>query len=321
MGGGDWCLVWGPQSDQDSIATIRRAVDRGLNWIDTSNVYGLGRSEHVIGRALRGMPRAARPYVFGKCGYSWDELGNVVYSLEAAAIRRALDDSLRRLGLDAFDLYQVDAAHGPYAGAPHAGSIEEAWSTLRDLTREGKVRAIGLSGFGVGDIVRAEAIAPVASLQVRYSLVRRTIERDLLPFCAARGIDLIAAGPMESGLLTGALTSARVDALPHNDWRRGGSGFQTAVLARALEAVDRLRAIGAARRAAPGAVAIAWALRDSAVAGAVAGARRPEQIESIAAAASLALTGDEIAVLEDEAPGARSEHLEDEASAPPARRI
>jgi aryl-alcohol dehydrogenase-like predicted oxidoreductase len=298
IGGGDWCFGWGPQSDDDSIATIRRAIEAGINWIDTSSIYGLGRSESVIGRALRRVPRCERPYVFSKCGYVWDELGNVVYSLQRSSVRRELDASLMRLGAEAIDLYQIDAPHGAYAGTPHAGSLEEAWSTLADVQRDGKVRFIGVCGFGADELARLEPIAPVASLQARYSVLRRGIEHEVLPYCAAHGIGVIASSPMESGLLTGAMTAARVRWLPHNDWRRRSPCFHAEAFAQALRTVPPLRIAGARRGVTPGAVAIAWTLRHPAVTAAAAGARRPEQISDLVAAGSIELTPEEMSAIE-----------------------
>jgi aryl-alcohol dehydrogenase-like predicted oxidoreductase len=300
IGGGDWCLGWGPQSDEDSVATIRRAIDRGLNWIDTSNVYGLGRSERLIGRALRGVTRADRPYVFTTCGFVWDDLGNVSYSLDPHALRREAEASLTRLALDAIDLYQIDAPFGPIPGPVEAGSgaLEEAWHTLVDLQREGKVRAIGLANHTPGHLAVVDPIAPAASLQVPYSLLHRGMEEEVLPYCLDRGIGVIAASPLASGLLTGGMTPERLRWLPHNDWRHRSPCFRSSHVAHVQLTVDRLAAVGARRGVGPGAVAIAWTLRNAEIAGAAAGARRPEQVDELAAALTLRLTTAEIEEIE-----------------------
>ena len=300
IGGGDWCFGWGPQSDQDSIATVRRAIDRGLNWIDTSNVYGLGRSERLIGRALRGVARADRPYVFTTCGFVWDDLGNVSYSLDPRVIRREAEASLTRLALDTIDLYQIDAPVGMvHAQGANDGSaaLEEAWRTLADLQREGKVRAIGLANHASWHLALVERIAPVASLQVPYSLLHRGIEEEVLPDCLERGIGVIAASPLASGLLTGAMTPERLRWMPHNDWRRRSPCFGPAHVAHAQHTVERLEALGARHGVGPGAVAIAWTLRHPAITGAAAGARRPEQVDELATALTLQLTADEVDAL------------------------
>ncbi len=293
IGGGDWCLGWGPQSDRDSIATVRRAIDRGFNWIDTSNVYGLGHSERVIGRALRGVPDGDRPYVFTTCGFVWDDLGNVSYSLDPDSIRREAEASLRRLGVVAIDLYQIDApgeSGRPDLFDPRDGLLEDAWQTLVELQREGKVRAIGLANHAPDDLDRLDRMAPPASLQIRYSLIHRGAEAGVLSYCLERGIGVLAASPLASGLLTGAMTPERLRWLPHNDWRRRSRCFQSTDVAHAEQAVARLQRVGATHGVGPGPVALAWTLRHPAVTGAAAGARRPSQIDELAAALALRLT-------------------------------
>lgn len=298
IGGGDWCLGWGPQSDEHSVATIRRAIDLGINWIDTAGVYGLGRSETVIGRALRGLRGRERPYIFTTGGFAWDELGNVARNLTSHSIRREAETSLRRLAVDAIDLYQLDPASGEGCLPSHGGSLEEAWATLAALQREGKVRFSGVSRCQPRQLAALERIAPIASLQTPYSLLRREIEEELLPYCTEHGIGVLASSPMESGLLTGAMTAARLRTLPHNDWRRCSPSFHPREVTRAMRLVDRLREVGARHGAAPGAVAVAWTLRQPAIAGAVAGARRPEQVDELIPAGSLRLGAEDIVALD-----------------------
>src|SRR6202162_2869901 len=212
IGGGGWQFAWGGQDDNDSVAAIREALDNGVNWIDTAAVYGLGHSEEVVARALDGMGN--RPYVFTKCSMVWDEQGKIGHSLKAESIRRECEASLRRLKVDALDLYQV---HWPMPDE----EIEEGWATMAKLKEEGKVRNIGVSNFNVAQMKRAKAIAPIASLQPRYSLLHREIEAEILPFVARENIGVIAYSPMASGLLTGAMTPERIAGLPARDWRRG----------------------------------------------------------------------------------------------------
>ena len=296
IGGGDWIFGWGPQEDADSIAAIHRALDLGINWIDTAAAYGLGHSEEVVARALADLPPGRRPYVFTKSSLVWNEQREVSHSLRADSIRREVEGSLRRLNADVIDLYQI---HWPRWGASPAGwspgTVEEGWQAMADLQRAGKVRYIGVSNFTVDDLERAQAIAPVASLQPPYSLLRRDIEADVLPWCLAHGTGVIVYSPMQSGLLTGAMTRERFAALPDNDWRKKGKYFQEPYFTQALHLVDRLSAVGARHGRSPGEVAIAWTLRHPAVTGAIVGARRPDQLDGIVGAADLALTDADVA--------------------------
>jgi aryl-alcohol dehydrogenase-like predicted oxidoreductase len=289
IGGGGWAFGWGKQDDADSIAAIREALELGVNWIDTAAVYGLGHSEEVVARALEGVSK--RPYVFTKCARIWDENRKIGKSLKAASIRRECEASLRRLKVDVIDLYQV---HWPEPDE----DVEEGWSTLANLQREGKVRWIGVSNFNVAQMKRAEAIAPITSLQPNYSLLNRKIEAEILPYTAANDIGVIAYSPMASGLLTGAMTRDRVAALPSDDWRRNNRNYQEPLLSRNLLLVDLLRGIGIKHDAPPGAVAIAWVLRQSAVTAAIVGARRPGQLEELIGAADLQLDADDVGALE-----------------------
>jgi aryl-alcohol dehydrogenase-like predicted oxidoreductase len=289
MGGGDWPFGWGDQDDEDSIAAIRRAVELGINWIDTAAVYGFGRSEQVVGRALRGLE--PRPLVFTKCSrVPGREPGTVESVLKRDSVRRECEASLERLGIDAIDLYQL---HWPRPDE----DIEEGWSELVRLKQEGLVRHIGVSNFDVPQLERAEAIAPVETLQPPYSLLRRDVEAEILPYSAERGIGVIVHSPMASGRLTGSITPERIAALPDNDWRKHDPGYREPQLSRALELVDRLRAVGAEHGASPGEVAIAWTLRDPAVTAAIVGMRRPHQVDGVVGATSLELSEAEVAEL------------------------
>lgn len=285
IGGSGWEFAWGAQDDHESVAAIREALDNGINWIDTAAVYGLGHSEEVVARALDGMNN--RPYVFTKCSMVWDEKREISHSLKAESIRRECEASLRRLKVEALDLYQV---HWPMPDE----EIEEGWAAMAKLKEEGKVRNIGVSNFDVGQMERALAIAPITSLQPRYSLVHREVESDILPFADRQNIGVIAYSPMASGLLTGAMTRERILRLPADDWRQSHPDFQEPLLSRNLRLVRLLRAIGNHHGRTPGEVAIAWVLQHPAVTGAIVGARRPGQIKGIIGAAEFWLSPSEI---------------------------
>ena len=289
--GGPWQFGWGEQSDRDSISAIHRALELGINWIDTAAIYGLGHSEEVVARALRDWT-GKRPYVFTKCGMAWNEKREVSYSLRAESIHRECEASLRRIDVDVIDLYQI---HWP---ADDLAETEEGWSTLASLQKAGKVRWIGVSNFSVRELQKAKSIAPVTSLQPPYSLVRRDAEQDLLPFCQRENIGVIVYSPMVSGLLTGAMTHERVGNLPADDWRRGNAEFQEPKLSQNLALVERLRSIGARHGKSPGELAIAWTLRNSVVTGAIVGARNAKQVDGIIGAASFRLTSEEITQIE-----------------------
>jgi len=292
LGGGGWEFAWGPQDDADSIAAIHRALELGVNWIDTAAVYGLGHSEEVVARALKEW-RGARPYVFTKCILRWNEKGKVYKEFSAESVRRECQDSLRRLQIEAIDLYQMHWA--PDEDKP---GIEEAWQTLAALRTEGKVRWIGVSNFSAAQIQRAEKIAPVTSLQPPYSIIRRGIEAETLPYCEKRGIGVISYAPMASGLLTGAMTRERATALPADDFRSRNPEFREPRLSKNLELVERLRLVGARHGRTPGEVAIAWTLRRPAITGAIVGARNAKQSEGVMRAGELKLTSEEIAEIE-----------------------
>jgi aryl-alcohol dehydrogenase-like predicted oxidoreductase len=282
IGGGDWAFGWGAQDDRDSIAAIREALDLGVNWIDTAPVYGLGHSEEVVAKALAGVSR--RPLVFTKCGRVWDEHREIGKRLKAGSIRAECEASLRRLEVDCIDLMQI---HWPEPDE----DVEEGWAACARLKEEGKVRWIGVSNFSVAQLERARRIAPVTSLQPPYSLLRRDIEAEILPWCGAHGVGVLAYSPLASGLLTGAWTRERLAALPDDDWRKAKNPlFQEPRFSRTLEAMAVIRGIALARGVTAGAVALAWVLANPAVTAAIVGARRPGQFADHSAAATLRLT-------------------------------
>jgi len=289
IGGSEWSAGWGPQDDTESVAAIGRALDLGVNWIDTAAVYGLGHSEEVVARAVQG--RATRPYIFTKCSLVWGADREVQNSLQPDSIRRECEASLRRLQVEAIDLYQI---HWPNPDA----DIEIGWRTLAALQQEGKVRYIGVSNFDVAQMRRALAIAPITSLQPPYSLVKPEVEDAILPFAGAHNIGVIVYAPMQSGLLTGAMTRERAAQLPADDWRSRNPDFREPRLSRNLALVDVLRRIGERHGSTPGEVAIAWTLRNPAVTGAIVGARRPDQVEGVLGAAGLELTPDDLAEID-----------------------
>ncbi len=291
IGGGDWQFGWGAQDESDSVAAIHRALELGINWIDTAAVYGLGHSEKVIAKALSAWS-GPQPYLFTKCGMIWDENRQVDYSLRADSIRSECESSLRRLGVETIDLYQI------HWSADDPAETEEGWAELVRLRKEGKVRWIGVCNFSLEELVLAEAIAPITSLQPPYSLIRRDIEAEILPWCEKTHTGVIAYSPMASGLLTGAMTRERAAALPANDWRSRNAEFTDPKLTQHLALVDRLAAVGKIHGCSPGEVAIAWTLHQPAVTGAIVGARNAAQIGEIAGAASLQLSTAEIAQIE-----------------------
>ena len=293
VGGSGWQFAWGSQDDKDSIAAIHRSLELGINWIDTAAVYGLGHSEEVVGRALKSWS-GPRPYVFTKCGLRWDAKGQAQKVLSAGSIRGEVEDSLHRLSIDVIDLYQI---HWP--PDPDSPALEEGWSTLAALQREGKVRWIGVSNFSVQQIKRAQAIAPITSLQPPYSLIHREIEEDVLPYCLHKGIGVIVYSPMASGLLTGAMTRERAARLPQDDWRKGHPDFTEPNLSRNLALVERLREIAKRHNRSAGEVAIAWALHHPAVTGAIVGARNARQAEGVMRAGDLRLNDKEVNEIED----------------------
>jgi aryl-alcohol dehydrogenase-like predicted oxidoreductase len=279
IGGGDWAFAWGPQDDNDSIAAIHRALDLGVNWIDTAAIYGLGHSEEVVAKAVKSSSH--KPYVFTKCAMVWNEKREITNSLKQ--IRREVEDSLRRLQVDAIDLYQI---HWPKPDE----EIEEGWTVMADLQREGKVRWIGVSNFNVAQMERALKIAPITSLQPPYSMLNRAVEAEILPFCKKNNIGVINYAPMHSGLLTGAMTKERVAAFPQDDFRRNAKNYQEPQLSRNLAVADLLKEIGARHNVAAGVIAIAWTLHNPAITAAIVGGRNAKQVEGTLPAATFRLT-------------------------------
>jgi aryl-alcohol dehydrogenase-like predicted oxidoreductase len=292
IGGTGYDWGWGAQDDEDSIAAIHRSLELGVNWIDTAAQYGFGHSEEVVGRALAGL--AERPYVFTKGGQPEGPGRTTVQSLERDSLRREVEGSLTRLGVEAIDLYQI---HWPIPDE----EIEEGWSTLVELRDNGLVRHIGVSNFNVEELRRIQSIAPVETLQPPYSLIARGVEDEILPLVEREGIGVIVYSPMGSGLLTGRMTRERIESLPDDDWRKHGAQFTEPRLSRNLELVARLEEVAERHDTSPGAVAVAWTLRNPAVDGAIVGFRRPDQVDPIIGAANLELGADDITTIEGRA--------------------
>jgi aryl-alcohol dehydrogenase-like predicted oxidoreductase len=289
IGGGGWEFGWGPQDDEQSVAAIQRALEEGVNWIDTAAAYGFGRSERVVGRALDGLTQ--RPYVFTKCSLLEGPGRTVVHSLNRDSILREAEASLQRLGVDAIDLYQIHWPDPPE-------DIEQGWAALVELKDQGLVRHIGVSNFDVEQLRRIQQIAPVETLQPQYSLIERDVEREILPFAERAGIGVVVYSPMGSGLLTGGMTRERIENLANDDWRKRDERFNEPQLSRNLELVARLAAVADRHDTTPGAVAVAWTLRHPAVDGAIVGFRRPDQVDPILTAANLELSDHDIAEIE-----------------------
>jgi aryl-alcohol dehydrogenase-like predicted oxidoreductase len=292
IGGPDWAVGWGAQDDRDSIAAIRHAIDRGINWIDTAAVYGLGHSEELVRQALAELPADARPYVFTKCGLVWDENDRKALPRRVGApdsIRREVEASLRRLGVERIDLYQMHWP--PTDGTP----LEDYWQTLLDLKAEGKVRAVGLSNHDVAQLEAAERIGHVDTLQPPFSAIRRDAAAAELPWCRAHETGVIVYSPMQSGLLTGRFTVERARALPEDDWRSRNEEFTGDKLLRNLKLADAMRPIAERHGTTVAAVAVAWTLAWPGVTGAIVGARNPAQVDGWIDAATLDLTAEDMA--------------------------
>ena len=286
IGGGNWEFAWGAQDDNESIAAIHRALDHGINWIDTAAIYGLGHSEEMVARALK--TASHKPLVFTKCSMRWHADRSIYRSLKAESVREELESSLRRLGVETIDLYQI---HWPNPET----EIEEGWEALAKLREQGKVRWIGVSNFNVEQMKRVQKIAPITSLQPPYSMLRRAIEEDILPFAQANNIGVINYSPMVSGLLTGKMTAERVAALPADDWRKRAVEFNEPRLSRNLKLVELLREIGAEHKVEPGVVAVAWTLRHPAITAAIVGGRSAQQVDGIVPALTFRLSDERFA--------------------------
>ncbi len=289
MGGAGWAFSWSQQEDDDSVAAIHAALDAGINWIDTAAVYGLGHSEEVVAKALEG--RSRKPYVFTKCARVWGEDRQIRKSLKSDSIRRECEASLRRLNVDTIDLYQI---HWPEPDE----DVEEGWATLAQLKEEGKVRWIGVSNFNAEQLCRAQQIAPITSLQPPYSLLRREIEAEVLPFCAVHNVGVLAYSPMGSGLLTGAMSRERIAALPEDDWRRRSPQFQEPLLTRNLLIADKLKEIAARHGRSAGEAALAWVLHNPVVTGAIVGVRNAGQVAGVIGAMEFRLGEAEVAEID-----------------------
>ena len=286
IGGGNWEFGWGAQDDNESVATIERALESGINWIDTAAIYGLGRSEEVVAKALKNSPH--KPYVFTKCSMRWFPDRQIYRSLKAGSLQEEIENSLRRLRVDAIDLYQI---HWPNP----EDEIEEGWETLARFQQEGKVRHIGVSNFNVAQMKRVQKIAPITSLQPPYSMLRRAIEKEILPYAQVNHIGVINYSPMVSGLLTGKMTAERVASFPADDWRRRSPEFNEPRLSRNLKLVDLLREIGSGHGVTPGVVAVAWTLHHPAITAAIVGGRSAQQVEEMTSALEFRLSEEEYA--------------------------
>jgi aryl-alcohol dehydrogenase-like predicted oxidoreductase len=291
IGGGGWAFAWGDQDDDASIAAMRHAIERGVNWIDTAAVYGLGHSEELVGRVVRDYSDADRPFVVTKCGLIWDAANRGATPRrvgDPASLRAEIDRSLMRLGVERIDLYQM---HWP---AEDGTPLEVYWQTLLELKREGKARAVGLSNHKGDQLARAEQIGHVDTLQPPFSLIRRDVIAAELPWCLTHHTGVIPYSPMQSGLLTGSFSEGRAAGLTSGDWRSRSGEFQPPNLQRNLALADALRPIAARHRTTVGAIAIAWTLHAPAVSGAIVGARSPEQVDGWIDAAHIELTSEDL---------------------------
>ena len=296
IGGGGWSFGWGAQDDAASLAAMRHAVERGVNWIDTAAVYGLGHSEELVGRLLRSLPPAGRPLVFTKCGLVWDDADRMApahRNLRPESIRRECEASLRRLGVERIDLYQF---HWPDETGT---AVEDSWEAMTRLVEEGKIRAIGVSNFDVGLLERCERRRHVDSLQPPFSLIRRGAAASEIPWSLEHATGVIAYSPMQSGLLTDRFDARRIQAMAADDWRRRSADFQPPNLQRNLALRDALLPIAARHDTTTGAVAVAWVLSWPGLTGAIVGARSPEQVDGWIAAARLKLKDKDLEEISD----------------------
>lgn len=282
LGGGDWAFSWGPQDDQDSIAAIHEALDLGVNWIDTAAVYGLGHSEEVVGKAIQG--RRDEVFVATKCALVWDEAGKVSKDLSAESIRKEIEDSLRRLQVEVIDLYQI---HWP---AAEDKENDEGWAEVARAVTAGKIRYAGLSNFSVEQMKRAQTIHPITSLQPPYSMLRRDIEAEILPYCKEQGIGVVPYSPLQSGLLTGKYNAETIAKLADDDWRKTKSdNFKEPRLSATLTLIEKLKAIAEGHGKSVTQLAIAWTLRNPEVSSAIVGARRPGQMKETSGASGYSI--------------------------------
>ena len=279
--GGAWQFGWGQQDDDDSIATIHKALDAGMNWIDTAPAYGLGHSEEIVGKAVKGL--SEKPYIFTKCSLVWDEPNKeraVYNNLKANSIRREVEGSLRRLQVEAIDLYQI---HWPNPEV----DIEEGWETLLELKKAGKVRWIAVSNFNVAQMEKIGQLAPTTSLQPPYSAIKRSVETEILPYCEKNDIGVIVYSPMQAGMLTGKMSRERIAEMPKDDWRIAhSSDYREPALTRNLAIQDLFIKVAEEQNVPTPTVAVAWVLKHTAVTAAIVGARRPSQVDGIAPALS-----------------------------------
>ena len=289
IGGPDWDAGWGPQDDHDSITAIQKALDVGINWIDTAPVYGLGKAEEIVREALKDVKE--KPIIATKLGLVWDETHNISGKLKRDSVRKEVDASLHRLGTDVIDLYQI---HWPNPDE----DLEEAWTEMAALVEEGKVRYIGVSNCSVEQMERLQSILPVASLQPPYSMIIRDIEKDILPYCGKKNIGVIPYSPMQRGLLTGKYTKESIQKLDRKDHRLGEPYFQEPEFSVNLKLVDRLKPIAERNGKSLAQLAIAWVLRRPEVTAAIVGARRPSQVEETVIAGNWILSNDDISEID-----------------------
>ena len=292
LGGGGWEFGWGPQDDRISIEAIHRALELGINWIDTAAVYGCGHSEEVVAKALYDWS-GERPNVFTKCILRWDDNGKISQNYTPESLRQECDDSFRRLNTDVIDLYQL---HWP--PTKDETLIDAAWEMMARLKEEGKVRWIGVSNFNIEQMKRAQTICPITSLQPPYSLINRNIEVEILPYCMEQNIGVVVYSPMASGLLTGAMTRERIKDLPDDDWRLKWDEFKEPKITKNLELAEKLKEIGKTHNRTAGEIAISWTLKHPAVTGAIVGARSAGQVDGVMKAGELELNDDEVNALE-----------------------
>lgn len=289
IGGGGWAFAWGKQDDNDSVAAIQAMIHQGVNWIDTAPVYGFGHSEEVVGRAIKGLEK--KPYIFTKCARRWNDQGEIVKIIKRHSVIEECENSLKRLGVDTIDLYQM---HWPEPDE----DIEEGWGAMAELQKQGKVRWIGVSNYSIAQLKRAQAIAPITSLQPPYSMISPEIATETLPYCLHHHIGTLVYSPMKAGLLTGAMTKERAESLPADDWRRRNPAFHEPNLSRNLALVELLRGIAEPHGRTPGEVAVAWTLHNPAVTAAIVGVRSAKQVDGVIGALNFRLSEREFTLIE-----------------------